>query len=195
MRIAVRAACAWSTIEPTSLRTAATICSSIVLASCRLMASDVRHHITLDAAAVSKMAISTSAETTSRTLTVNVPPAVAEAGRRSKRRSSFCRIQSWKILITAHPIRSCALAHSMRSILRSTANRHSFRPRLVRLFEKPASSPIRSPFGGGGNRYVLGKGLQTVQQRFGLKALSVVNVDICNRYIPVTCYHISGRNW
>lgn len=84
----------------------------------------------------------------------------------------------------------------MRSILGSTANRHSFRPRLVRLFENASILADPVPlFGGGGDRYVLGKGLQTVQQRFGLKALSVVNVNICNRYIPVACYHISGRNW
>src|SRR5207253_7547946 len=47
----------------TSLRTAATICSLIVLANCWLIASDVRHHNRLEAAAVTKIAVSTSAGT------------------------------------------------------------------------------------------------------------------------------------
>ena len=64
----------------TSLRTAATICSSMVLASSRLIDSAVRHHNRLEAAAVSRIAVNTSAETARRMLIVSFP--ADEAGRR-----------------------------------------------------------------------------------------------------------------
>ena len=74
------AARASSTIARTSLRTAATICSSMVLASSRLIDSAVRHHNRLDAAAVSRIAVNTNDETTRRMLIVSFP--ADEAGRR-----------------------------------------------------------------------------------------------------------------
>src|SRR5258708_7162522 len=61
--MAVWAARASPTIADTSLRTAATICSLMVLASCRLVASAVRHHNRLDAAAVNRIVVNTSADT------------------------------------------------------------------------------------------------------------------------------------
>ncbi len=54
----------------TSLRTAATICSLMVEASCRLVASAVRHHSRLESAAVSRIAARTSADMARRMLTV-----------------------------------------------------------------------------------------------------------------------------
>ncbi|WP_369726819.1 hypothetical protein AB8Z38_16310 [Bradyrhizobium sp. LLZ17] len=54
------------------MRTAATICSLMVEASCRLVASAVRHHNRLESAAVSKIAVRTSAEMARRMLTVSL---------------------------------------------------------------------------------------------------------------------------
>jgi hypothetical protein len=53
----------------------------MVLASYRLIDSAVRHHNRLEAVAVSRIAVNTSAETARRMLIVSFPP--DEAGRRS----------------------------------------------------------------------------------------------------------------
>ncbi|MCP1842447.1 hypothetical protein J2R78_005414 [Bradyrhizobium sp. USDA 4538] len=84
MRTAVWAARASLTIADTSLRTAATICSLIVEASCRLIDSAVRHQSRLEAAAVSRIAVRTSAETARRMLIVSI---LAEDGDRGRSRA------------------------------------------------------------------------------------------------------------
>src|SRR6266851_361887 len=55
----------------------------MVLASCRLVASAVRHHNRLDAAAVNRIVVSTSADTARWMLTVRGPPADRGVGRPS----------------------------------------------------------------------------------------------------------------
>src|SRR6266446_6434714 len=55
----------------------------MVLASCRLVASAVRHHNRLDAAAVNRIVVNTSADTARWMLTVRGLPAKAGRGRRS----------------------------------------------------------------------------------------------------------------
>ena len=92
--MAVWAATASPTIADTSLRTAATICSLMVLASCRLVASAVRHHSRLDAAAVRRIAVNTSADTAKPMLTVR--GLLAERG---LGRSPGCRLGTAIILV------------------------------------------------------------------------------------------------
>jgi len=69
--LATMAAAAPLTKAEADAATAAKICSLMVLASCRLIDSAVRHHSRLEAAAVSRIAVSTSADTARRMLMVS----------------------------------------------------------------------------------------------------------------------------
>jgi hypothetical protein len=66
----------------------------MVLASCRLVASAVRHHNRLDAAAVNRIVVNTSADTARWMLTVIALPAERGGGR-----SSGCRFGTGIILV------------------------------------------------------------------------------------------------
>ncbi len=66
----------------------------MVLASCRLVASAVRYHNRLDAAAVKRIAVNTSADTARPMLTVRGLPAEKGLGR-----SAGCRLGTVIILV------------------------------------------------------------------------------------------------
>src|SRR5271169_376476 len=66
----------------------------MVLASCRLVASAVRHHNRLEAAAVKRIAVNTSAETARRMLIVR-----GRAAERGPGRSAGCRLGTAIILV------------------------------------------------------------------------------------------------
>jgi hypothetical protein len=110
----------------------------MVLASCRLVASAVRHHNRLDAAAVNRIVVNTSADTARWMLTVRGLPVERDGGR-----SSGCRFGT-SIILFRFPAGVCCRPVPL-NIRRNSGSRY-----LLPLAERtiPAKRPrLPMPFG------------------------------------------------